>query len=363
MSEIDKKYKKDKESLWWTEPVTEDLLIQSRIKGNITHIKSDFQDIKIIKTIPFGKLLVIDGHTQSSQFDEHLYHESLVHPAMLLHKNPKRILIGGGGELATAREVLKHITVEKVVMIEIDSKVIELAKHKLSKKWDTKWVLDDKRFELVIQDAKKYIEEYDEELFDVIILDIVDPLAAGPGVELYTNEFYATVKSKLKTNGFFVTQAGPCGLLTHKEGFTIIHNTLKKTFDHVLPYTLHIPCFLDLWGIILCWRDEKENLTIEEVSSLDPKIIDNKIKERINNNNNSQTRQEIGPLDLDKAPLDFPKENTEPTLSTGLIQSQNKSLRSFDGITYRGQVNVPKFLRDSLKTETRVIDKEFIKHS
>lgn len=97
------------------------------MKSQLTSIdfnsKSKFQKVQIIKTIPFGTTLVLDGKTQSAQFDEAVYHEHLVHPAMLMHGNPKSVYIGGGGEYATARDVLKHTSVEKCVMVDIDEVV------------------------------------------------------------------------------------------------------------------------------------------------------------------------------------------------------------------------------------------------
>ena len=90
--------------------------------------KTKFQKVDIVEAGPFGKMLVLDNDIQSSITDEQIYHEALVHPALLSHPNPKNIFIGGGGEGATLREVLKHKTVKKVVMIDLDPEVNEIAK-------------------------------------------------------------------------------------------------------------------------------------------------------------------------------------------------------------------------------------------
>lgn len=301
---------------WWCEPMANGLLIQSQIVGDVKDLKSKIQDIKIINTVPFGRLLIIDGHTQSSQLDEHIYHESLVHPVMLAHDNPKRVFIGGGGELATAREVLKHSSVEKLIMVDIDEQVVNFARENLLDEWNIDWVEKDSRFELVIQDAKKYLEDYKGDNFDIIILDIVDPIAAGPGVELYTKDFYDTVKLRLNKDGLFVTQAGPCGMVTHKECFTVIHNTMEKTFDNVSPYALHMPCFMELWGVIIAWNGDR----YKNIASVEPDEVDDKIKKRI-----------------------------------------SKTLKYYDGITHRGIMNIPKFLRESIAKEERIIDSDFIR--
>ena len=91
-----------------------------RLKGLRYDAQSPFQRVQVIETVPFGTTLVLDGKTQSAKNDEFVYHETLVHPAMLLHGSPKRVYIGGGGELATARECLKHKSVEQVVMVDLD---------------------------------------------------------------------------------------------------------------------------------------------------------------------------------------------------------------------------------------------------
>ena len=100
------------------------------------------------------------------------------------------------------------------------------------------------------EDACAWLKRPDEAtgLFDIIIMDIVDPTEAGPGVALYTKEFYEVMKSKLAPGGVFVTQSGPAGVLNHKECFTVINNTLETVFDHVLPYSAEVPSFGSLWG-------------------------------------------------------------------------------------------------------------------
>ena len=118
-------------SFWFDEEVTPDLSMRMRLKTLTFDEQSDFQRVQVIETAEFGKTLVLDGKTQSAKVDEYVYHECLVHPAMLLHGNPKRVYIGGGGELATARECLKHRSVEKVVMVDLDKVVVDICREKL----------------------------------------------------------------------------------------------------------------------------------------------------------------------------------------------------------------------------------------
>jgi spermidine synthase len=169
--------------MWWEEPISDGLVLRSKIDGDVIESKSRYQNIKIVKTVPFGRQLILDGYLQSSEFDEHIYHESLVHPAMLLHRHPKIVLIAGGGELATVREVLKYKSVERVIMVDIDKKVVLMCREHL--KFADNELYNDPRFELVIGDAREFIEGYKGEKFDIAIMDVVDSLAEGPAQSLY----------------------------------------------------------------------------------------------------------------------------------------------------------------------------------
>ena len=117
--------------LWFTEANTPDYWIKLSLKRIMFESASKFQHVQVIETSQFGKTLVLDGKTQSCQADEFIYHESLVHPAMLLHPNPKSVYVGGGGELATTREVLRHKSVEKCIMVDIDEVVVNICKEEL----------------------------------------------------------------------------------------------------------------------------------------------------------------------------------------------------------------------------------------
>lgn len=109
--------------LRFTEDVTPDFATRASLKSLTLDTQSEFQRVQIIETGPFGKTLVLDGKTQSALFDEYVYHESLVQPVMLAHHNPKTVYVGGGGEFGTTREILRHKSVEKVVMVDIDKVV------------------------------------------------------------------------------------------------------------------------------------------------------------------------------------------------------------------------------------------------
>ena len=233
---------------------------------------SAFQQIEVVDSTYFGTTLITDGKTQSAALDEFVYHESLVHPAMLqalsstTPSSSLRVFVGGGGELATAREVLRYGSVAHVVMVDVDELVVDMCREHLPA-WGGESVLSDPRLELVIGDAYQYLMEKTNEessSFDVIILDISDPIEAGPGIQLYTKELYAHAKTLLTPNGVFVTQAGTAESIPHASSkdlscFAPITNTLREVFSTTIPYSTNIPSFGGDWGFVMALKNAAHN--------------------------------------------------------------------------------------------------------
>jgi thermospermine synthase len=243
------------EVLWLEEEIQEDLKWSMVVKEVLHSGKSQFQSVELISSGPFGKVLLLDGKAQSAEADEFVYHELLVHPAMLLHPNPETVFIAGGGEGATAREVLRHKSVKKVVMVDIDKVVTDFCEQHLAA---NKQAFADPRLELINDDAKAQLEQSDCK-YDVIIGDLADPVYGGPCYQLYTQEFYETVvKEKLNPGGIFVTQSGPAGVLSCTEVFTSIHATLRAVFGPAVAYTQHVPSYCDEWGWNLARKSSEE---------------------------------------------------------------------------------------------------------
>ncbi|URD92331.1 Spermine/spermidine synthase [Musa troglodytarum] len=212
---------------WYEEEIDDDLKWCFALNSVLHRGTSKFQDIALIDTKHFGKALVIDGKMQSAEMDEFIYHECLIHPSLLCHPNPKTVFIMGGGEGSAAREVLKHETIQRVVMCDIDEEVVDFCRRYLTVNCEA--FASDKLC-LVINDARAELEKR-EEKYDIIVGDLADPVEGGPCYQLYTKSFYEQVlKPKLHHHGVFVTQAGPAGVLTHKEVFSSIYNTLKHVF-------------------------------------------------------------------------------------------------------------------------------------
>lgn len=296
-------------SFWFDEDVNADLGMRMRMTSLTFDEQSDFQRVQVIETKPFGKTLVLDGKTQSCLKDEYVYHETLVHPAMLLHGNPKRVYIGGGGELATARECLKHKSVEEVVMVDLDGTVVDVCKKELPE-WNA-GSTEDPRLDLRIGDAKAYLESAESGMFDVIVLDICDPVEAGPAVQLYTLEFYQYCATKLNPGGILVTQSGPGGLITHLECFGAIYQTLKRAFNVAVPYAVTIPSFGSDWAFTMA-----TNVAVDakQLKKQDPDATDAAVAAKING-----------------------------------------ALRHYDGDSHLHMFNLIKTVRDGIEGETRVI--------
>ncbi|WP_420804941.1 polyamine aminopropyltransferase [Hyperthermus butylicus] len=204
-----------------------------------------YQEYMIAELAGIGKALVLDGKVQSSILDEHWYHEALVHPILLAHQCPRKVLVIGGGEGATVREVLRHSCVEHVTMVDIDEELVELAKKHLAE-WHQGAFSSDK-LELVIGDGRRYVENCHRK-YDAIILDLVDPMEGGPAARLYTLEFYRAVKGCLRPGGAVVTQATSPTLSPRV--YAVIRNTLAKVFTIVRPYVSYVRSYNGLWGFV-----------------------------------------------------------------------------------------------------------------
>lgn len=290
-------------SAWFTEQTGPTVAQQFGLKSILYQGRSRFQTIEIFETLAFGKMLVLDGKVQSSEKDEFIYHEALVHPAMITHPNPERVLVAGGGEGATLREVLVHKTVKRATMVDIDEEVIRICRELLPSLHQGSF--DDPRAELINTDAQEYLNQ-SKEKFDVIILDLPDPVEEGPAYLLYTQSFYQLVKSRLKEGGIISLQSGST-CVGMSQVFTAVNHTLSLVFARVFPYQTDVPAFSGAWGFSLA----SENLDPHRLSSEE---VDRRISTRC-----------------------------------------QRRLRFYDGLTHQGLFCLPKHLREELQQEKRVI--------
>jgi spermidine synthase len=204
------------------------------------------QDVEIVETPSYGYMLILDGLIQSAEDDEHTYHEALVHPGMIAHENPREVLIIGGGEGATLREVLRYRSVERATMVDIDGELVELCKEHLDD-WH-QCSFDDPRAEVVIGDGRAYLETTDR-TFDVVICDITDFLDHGPAMRLYTREFYELIRRRLNPGGVLIVQALETSNCDWEEHAMLVR-TVGQAFSVVRSYTAFVPSFIYTWGFL-----------------------------------------------------------------------------------------------------------------
>jgi spermidine synthase len=210
--------------------------------------RSSFQSYAIVVSPVFGKMLVLDGDTQSAALDERIYHESLVHPACVACASPQRALILGGAEGASLRELLRIAGMRKVTMVDIDGEVVAACRRFLPE-W-SEGAFDDPRAELIVGDAKAYVEASAEQ-FDVIIGDLTEPLGDSPSYGLHTASFYARIRERLAPGGVFALQASMAGPHNSATNARMIA-TLGFAFARVAPYAAYVPAFDTEWGFALC---------------------------------------------------------------------------------------------------------------
>jgi len=209
--------------------------------------QTSFQTYEIFVSSLWGKALILDGRLQSAEVDEFVYHEALVHPVMVAHPEPRRVLILGGGEGATLREVLRHPPVTQAVMVDIDEELVNLCRQLLPS--FHRGAMDDPRATLVFTDGRAWLAEQPDGAFDVIILDITEPLEEGPASLLFTREMYQLVRRKLAPGGLMAAQSGS-GNITGRL-MADINKTLRAVFPQVFAYTAFVTSFMDLYGFHL----------------------------------------------------------------------------------------------------------------
>lgn len=207
-----------------------------RIKQVLHQHRSSYQDILVVDTFQFGRMLVLDGCVMTTEKDEFVYHEMLTHLALLAHPNPKHVCVVGGGDGGTIREVLKHKLVEKAVLAEIDGDVVSVCEEFFPGLAGC--LRKDARVELAIGDGFKYLAEHADS-FDIILSDSTDPI--GPGAALFDDEYFGLAKKSLRSGGIFVSQCK--SLWTDVETAWDIERRLAKQFTHVGAFQATIPTY------------------------------------------------------------------------------------------------------------------------
>ncbi|MBW4648363.1 MAG: fused MFS/spermidine synthase [Kastovskya adunca ATA6-11-RM4] len=255
--------------LWITEYITPWDIYSHGVTKVLAYKKTPFQEMYIVETGAYGKGLVLDGKWQSCTGDEFLYHEPLVHPAMICHGAPKKVLVLGGGEGATIREILRWNTVEQVMMVDIDGEVVEACREHLPEMHQN--AFDDPRTNLVIGDALEVLDNTTEQ-WDVIISDLSDPIESGPSFQLFTKEYFEKAKRVLAPGGFFVLQAGPVSPSELKLHARLV-KTMQAVFSNVHSFASAVPTYAVPWGFIV--GSEQAINTRPEPDTIDKLLAEN----------------------------------------------------------------------------------------
>jgi len=234
--------------IWFSEKHTDNLALHYRIKETLFRKKTPYQELAILDTCEFGRTLVLDGVVQTTVRDEFIYHEMLVHPAMALHPSPQRILVVGGGDGGTIREIVKYPGLEKVTLAELDEEVIAASRHFLP---ELSCAFDHPKVEISIGDGVEYIKDK-ENTFDIIFIDSPDPI--GPASGLFSAAFYADIRKALKPEGIMVAQTESPFL--HAELIRQVHAVLRKESFSPRLYLAYIPTYQHgMWSFTMALKE------------------------------------------------------------------------------------------------------------
>jgi len=288
--------------LWLTEGKASGLVIKSKVKEVFLADKSKDHQIRIVDLEAFGRSVILNGALEYTCFDDRIYHESLVHPALCAHPNPKTVLILGCNIGATVREVFRFKSIEKCVGVDNDEVVHRHCREHLREQ--THGAFDNPKFHMIISDVEDFVKESHEK-FDVIVFDLPEP-HQGNSWRMYTQEFYEQASNLLNKDGIFVSHCGPSSLYFLENVFSPVQNTLKAVFAHVRPYSTFLPSSLDSYGFAIASNDI-------DFSTLTAEIVEQKLAE--------------------------------------VVQGENVH---YDGETHNHMFHLPKHIRERFATETRV---------
>jgi spermidine synthase len=234
-----------KMDFWFTETVNDTVGNTIKIKKRIFSGRSDFQKIEVLDAYHYGRTLILDGSVQLTEKDEFTYHEMISHVPLFTHPHPEHVLVIGGGDGGTIREVMKHSTVAQAKLVEIDPLVIEKSKQLLP---FVSCEMDNPRVEVVIQDGIQYVKPYTG-IFDVILIDSTDPV--GPATGLYQKEFFQDVHKALKDDGIMVAQSE--SPFFDQQIVRKLYTTLKPLFPIRKMYLAPVPSYPSgLWSFVFC---------------------------------------------------------------------------------------------------------------
>lgn len=251
--------------LWYTENHTENARLSMKIKEQIYSGESEFQKVDVFETYEFGKLLTIDGLVMVTEKDEFVYHDMIVHVPMATNPEIKSVLVIGGGDGGTVRELTRYESIERIDMVEIDELVVKASIEHLQ---FTSCKLDDPRVNLYYEDGVKFVEGK-ESVYDLIIVDSTDPI--GPGEGLFSMEFYRNCDKALTEKGILINQKESPYYSKDAKEMIRAHSKIKQVFPVAMTYKYHLPTYpsgLWLFGFASKGLDPIKDLDTERWNSL-----------------------------------------------------------------------------------------------
>jgi len=252
---------------WYEETFHGQVRFGLKVQRTLHANRSPYQRVELIETEFYGKALVLDGLFMTSEKDEFFYHEMIVHPAMCAARSRKRVLVIGGGDGGTVRELMRWPDMEQVVMVEIDGEVVDVCREHLP---GIASAFEEPRLELRIEDGIKYVADAPDQSFDVVLLDGSDPV--GPAEGLFNESFYGDVKRVLKPEGVFGLQSE--SPILQAEVFQAVQKTLRGVFDDVKPYIGNVPLYgSSMWSWTLARpQGEVLPLEVEPMAPFEPQL-------------------------------------------------------------------------------------------
>ena len=223
--------------LWFTEKHTEHVKFSIQVDRQLYSSQSEFQRIDIFSSKEFGRFLTLDGYMMLTQKDEFIYHEMMVHVPMAVHPKVRKVLVIGGGDGGTARELIRYPAIEQIDVVEIDEEVVSACRTHLPQ---TACGFDDERVRLYYEDGLKYVRRY-EDAYDLILVDSTDPF--GPGEGLFTKEFYGNCYKALKADGIMVNQHESPFYPNDAVAMQRAHKRIVDSFPISKVYQAHIPTY------------------------------------------------------------------------------------------------------------------------
>jgi spermidine synthase len=249
--------------LWYTEEQTPAIRFSCKVKETLHTAKTPFQELAVIETEPFGRMLVLDGMVQTCIGDEFVYHEMIAHVPLFTHSQPKHVLVIGGGDGGAIREILKHPQVEKAVLVEIDGEVIASAQKYLP---EIACALTHPKVEVKVEDGIAYLKQCRDQ-FDVILVDSTEPV--GPAIGLFSQEFYASVHKALRADGILVAQTE--SPFYNRDILQRAYRGMKAVFANTAMYLANVPTYPSgLWSFTLA---SKQYDPIRDQRSPDPDFV------------------------------------------------------------------------------------------